>query len=1203
MVRLAEFVLSATTLLWLSPASIVRAKEDNDDKPLFFRPLDYFAPCADGSPAGIYTDFFGSANETRNSHVIHFQGGGGCSSESSCQILYRQKPYFFSSLYEFESITGHTIVSNDPFENPGLADDFAKWVVPYCSQDLWLGSGIEAAGFHRSGSLHVNATLRHWLDAVTASDTSAGAVDTLVVSGHSAGNFAILNHMDQIRNIANEAGVKRLRFVLDASMLTDQLSADLESLIPIIVDPEVHPLCLEDHKRTPYDELLNREELSQLPCCLSTHCMLRHSPSMSAITSEASSSDERILLIDTAYDFLQTFSYLVADGGNRNAVGGNSIDDSAGMISVTGVSSSLFNVGESGGIRKARVLETLFSGGRYVGPNVVWAMPSAILHNTLVPSAEISTRLCTREVTEEDTVCESGDTECIFLANPLGIQEVCNATGIGLSLEVFGGLKITQWTNTEAWKRSTINGKSIRDIISDFVLTAGPTNGSNSSEQTHATFLFDSCPGPNCVPEGQQSGNPVMSLLEIEDTFVNAPGWLMALVSMVLFAIVVAYVFMAYYPQKNVKDGAKMQTTQSLQSDIHLRGLYVESNEGSKILEDVDLSLRNSTLNCLLGKSGSGKSTLLSVLCCQLKSNLNVSLKSASDIRSIPTTFMRQLDLVTMENITPVDYLISTSKIYGADSETLEFVLGLIKPFFPVKTAQDENNVEIVVLDPFNNAAIKDLSGGQRRMLAIAASFFQNTSLLLLDEPLSGLDSVSSMKVIDLLSFIAKEKSVTILMTLHQPSCEILEAMNGIIVLAKGKVTYDSRLESIKGIKSSRGSYSDFFHNLLSETGEGKAQIVNIKEGLEYVDDSMSPSSSLESVPLRVKSKERLESCIKKLRLWQVRPLVRRMSLEHSPKPRDFLVLPICILIVAGWASFDAKNPLLAILQVLANICAAAMINQVKIVVNWDILSAHRWDLEDKRISPLSFLVASSFQMFYAPIISITLSLAINHAVLGWNWESFVPTCLFMTLMTIVLLQFGKTISAITNQFQIVAGVFNVFIFLGFVMSGSVVNPNKIPVAARWMMYMTPIFWGNGGTLLTMFQYTNDLGEQPCQSFASCIVYNPNFMAHVTGFPALITARAAMFVLIGMFLILALIEYILLCRKVVQRNDYTMLSDSKTNSIVDEEEVEFTKQANDGSNAVMIDFESISESDSEKRTESESESEEVDVENNGIIEF
>jgi len=1065
--RFALFV-SSLSALFLWPTSVVVAKEENDDKPLFFREIDDFVvPCSDGSNAGIYTDFeaLNDGPETRNSHIIHFMGGGGCSSEISCRLLSKQKPYFFSSLYEFESITGHTIVSNDPLENPGLAGDFAKWVVPYCTQDLWLGSGKEWSGFIRSGSLSVEATLKHWLGVVTASNST---VDTLVLSGHSAGNFAILNHMDQIRAVANEAGVKRLRFVLDASMLTDKIDADFETLFRATVDPEVHPLCWDDPEKTPYDELrvTATKELSQLPCCLSTHCMLRHSPSLSDIKSQNPSKDERLLLIDTAYDFLQTFSYLTADSGNRNAVGGNSNDTANGIISLTGLSSSVFNIGESGGIRKSRILETLFAGGRYVGPGVVWAMPSAILHNTIFPSAEIGTRVCARQEME-DTENECGSSDCVFLENPFGIKDECNATGFGLSVEVFGGLKITSWTNTEAWKRATINGVSIRDIITDFVLTPSPASGSNTTEQPHATLLFEACPGPNCVAEGSKDSNQVQSLLEIEDTFVPVPTWLMALVTLVLLTIVATYLFMAHY-QRDDKDNAqqkpnwngtaqksrrllRVQTARFGKSDIYLRGLCVESNEGSKILEGVDLSLKNSTLNCLLGKSGSGKSTLLSVLGYQLKPNLSATLIATSDISSIPSTFMRQLDLVTMENITPIDFLRTTSKIYGADSECLEFVLGLIEPFFPVKTMKDENNVETVLLDPFHEAAIRDLSGGQRRLLSIASALFQNTSLLLLDEPLSGLDSVSSMKVIELLSFIAKENAVTILMTLHQPSNEILGLMDGIMVLARGKVAFDSRIDSIKDDKHTS---AEFVHELLSETKDVKPKIACITE--EEEDDLLSapliltkservlsskhfnktatiaPSSRKLQRMKSVKEKTMLESFIKELRLWQVQPLVRRISLEHSLKPQDFLVLPTCFLIVSAWGSIDANNPLLAFVLTISNISAAAVINQVRIIQNWEVLTAHLWDLEDKRISPLSFMIASTFQILYVPIITVPFSLMISYAVLGWNWEPFWAASLFVTLVVVCTLQLAKTMEAKLKTFQATSALFNVVAYVGY---------------------------------------------------------------------------------------------------------------------------------------------------------------------------
>ena len=60
-------------------------------------------------------------------------------------------------------------------------------------------------------------------------------------------------------------------------------------------------------------------------------------------------------------------------------------------------------------------------------------------------------------------------------------------------------------------------------------------------------------------------------------------------------------------------------------------------------------------------------------------------------------------------------------------------------------------------------------------MISIATALFQPSSLLLLDEPFSGIDSASSDKITDLLSKIAKENFMTVLMTLHQVRFGILQ--------------------------------------------------------------------------------------------------------------------------------------------------------------------------------------------------------------------------------------------------------------------------------------------------------------------------------------------------------------------------------------------------------------------------------------------
>ena len=157
----------------------------------------------------------------------------------------------------------------------------------------------------------------------------------------------------------------------------------------------------------------------------------------------------------------------------------------------------------------------------------------------------------------------------------------------------------------------------------------------------------------------------------------------------------------------------------------------------------------------------------------QLRSNLTVELKDGTDLSSIAVTYMRQHDF-GMENMSPKAYLDSTAKVYGTCKKRFHFVLDLVRPFFPVKTELSEDEGETISLDPFNNVKLKELSGGQRRMISIATALFQESRVLLLDEPLSGVDSASSEEIVELLKTIAKDKSMIVLMTMHQVRLQLL---------------------------------------------------------------------------------------------------------------------------------------------------------------------------------------------------------------------------------------------------------------------------------------------------------------------------------------------------------------------------------------------------------------------------------------------
>mmetsp|Transcript_11945 Transcript_11945/g.25866 ORF Transcript_11945/g.25866 Transcript_11945/m.25866 type:complete len:488 (+) Transcript_11945:1-1464(+) len=429
-----------------------------------------------------------------------------------------------SSAFEPSAIDGATILSNDPTENPAMAS-FTKWNVPYCSQDFWLGNSNQSEDLIRSGSMHVKAVLNHWLDEVLQAEA---VVDMLVVAGTSAGTMAILNHFNSIQTTAQAAGVKSLRLIMDASLSSDRIDTDFSRLFEQVVDPQEHPLCFKE-----WTGELQHETLSKLPCCLSTHCMLRHGEVLSKWARLNSTSDgqTQMLLIDAAYDSLQAFLDLSSDKSPLNAL------PSGGLSSPAGVASTTFNIAEYAGRMKARVVETMFGGERQLGPNVIWAMTSSPGHTSLILSVDLSTRLCRSDKLAEKSSCH-GARDCVFSNYPGSIVEVCNATGKGLKIPLGNGLHITMWTTTESWKLITVNGQSVQEVISQFVAPALPENISESS-----AFLIDSCPGPNCVPEGSIGGNPAQSLVEIDDIFTPISTWLRVLITTIIALVPLFSVF------------------------------------------------------------------------------------------------------------------------------------------------------------------------------------------------------------------------------------------------------------------------------------------------------------------------------------------------------------------------------------------------------------------------------------------------------------------------------------------------------------------------------------------------------------------------------------------------------------------------------------------------------------------------------------
>ena len=101
-------------------------------------------------------------------------------------------------------------------------------------------------------------------------------------------------------------------------------------------------------------------------------------------------------------------------------------------------------------------------------------------------------------------------------------------------------------------------------------------------------------------------------------------------------------------------------------------------------------------------------------------------------------------------------------------------------------------------------ALIKGISGGERKRTSVGVELVTRPALVFLDEPTSGLDSFSAVQLCQVLKKVANAGS-SVLFTIHQPSSEIFNSFDHLILLNKGRVMYQGAVADVPKYFRDRG--------------------------------------------------------------------------------------------------------------------------------------------------------------------------------------------------------------------------------------------------------------------------------------------------------------------------------------------------------------------------------------------------------------
>lgn len=244
-----------------------------------------------------------------------------------------------------------------------------------------------------------------------------------------------------------------------------------------------------------------------------------------------------------------------------------------------------------------------------------------------------------------------------------------------------------------------------------------------------------------------------------------------------------------------------------------------------KALDNVSLEIEQGEIVGLLGPNGAGKSTLMKIISCYIP-------QTSGEVNVMGFDVVEESTKVKSK----IGYLPESNALYNEMyvKEYLNFVAGI----FNIKDKKSRINemVELTGLQKEQHKKIGALSKGYKQRVGIASAFIHNPDVLILDEPISGLDPNQLIEIRNLIKKIGETK--TILFSSHIMQ-EVEAVCDRIIIIKDGKVVADSPKNEIRNLwKNKEIIFVEFKEEIninklkkidgvdsISKNGEGKYRI------------------------------------------------------------------------------------------------------------------------------------------------------------------------------------------------------------------------------------------------------------------------------------------------------------------------------------------------------------------------------------------
>lgn len=261
---------------------------------------------------------------------------------------------------------------------------------------------------------------------------------------------------------------------------------------------------------------------------------------------------------------------------------------------------------------------------------------------------------------------------------------------------------------------------------------------------------------------------------------------------------------------------------------LEIKGLK-KSFKAKEVLKNLNLSINEGEIVCLLGNNGAGKTTLINCILRMLQADAGSIFLEGRDISMYKNEeYFSKVNALLESSVNVYDYLTGWQNI--------EYISGLQN--IDSGNEKIKTYISLFELEEAIYEAVGTYSRGMRQKLALLIALMSSPKLLLLDEPTLGLDIQSKLSVIQILNTIIKTEKIAVLLTSHQ--MDVVQKLQSRILILKDGVVHafdktdyeDKDLYTVSYIKDSvmesdtiRGSFQDIYQSYY-----GKYEIMEIRK-------------------------------------------------------------------------------------------------------------------------------------------------------------------------------------------------------------------------------------------------------------------------------------------------------------------------------------------------------------------------------------